>query len=797
MRALNRIETCSHICDGSFSRFHSGICAIQITRSGAVHWSTTVARNRGKRVQTSARDTMAQENHAGIDPTTFTFESSAATHQCVPIEWTVTYTKPSTGERKGAKGYFEDLNVSCRERHNAVFVKALSISLVHGAQEWDLILSDDYKEVAWDQKQDERILLYVLEPMAQSIVDGLHLPVLNHTTTASAHWNAVEFRIDRLDMSYNAESQQCIDCQVSGIAVRFRDDQGVLVYAATIPESFSIAPGTPFLSIESVNIIIGDVESVQSWFAVTKALLESSWCNVQISSIGISTEDGWMSGMLTDLVSESTGSIMCGHASVTFRDGSIFSLAGLSFTPSAEFITIESLDTCYIPGLCSLSRTVPNLRMSLGLDKMTVFLLGTHVILLRNLTHEGLPWQWPLFPSISILSENLTLERHGKILLELMDCQIDAIASDKGAEFHISCGKLCSRMISTRNSSVSGCFAYDTVHDLRIRPGEVSIVSDLMTFDWSLICSQDLKDGYQGSILKIPNGMIESFSLRVDFQEALLIMERPHTFPSFLSGPTATSRDFGDYVVKLFVNELPQLYVKTRVMGERATDLTAKAAGRLASSYVALSAIGSVGALVLTDAMRACSKLSLPSILEKREQLNSTSGQGSSDGMLEQLKEYLMKNRTRFGAAAGSTFGIAIGAAFYGLPGMMFGNLVGGKMASTALGNGCTVVSEADDKISLCENSDVDWVFVDVSGEKDPKGRQRPLQHEVLWTTQRCTPSAPFCQDASTGYQQESSDRVETIPVYLVPATSVKKGYLPWIQKSFFLILRRGRLENT
>jgi hypothetical protein len=288
---------------------------------------------------------------------------------------------------------------------------------------------------------------------------------------------------------------------------------------------------------------------------------------VRVSVLASSTADGW-AGNWTDITFTRNGSGVCAHVSMTYTDGTTLALSGLSFNITGE-CAVEALDTLYIPGLCSLSRRTPGITIRFSDSEHVVVELPTaHIILLRNLTRESPSLTWPCFPWLEVFLDEVIVEYQGKIVMQMQRCCAAAHSCSRGLEFSLSCDCLKSRMISSITSSISGCFASgDLLLDLRIRPGAVSMIADIQTFDWSLIRRSD-EDSLNRTVLNIPHGIIESFSFSVDLQNALLSTEKPHVFPSFRGSPNATTDDFGEYIVSLCVHEFPKLYAKTRVMGD-------------------------------------------------------------------------------------------------------------------------------------------------------------------------------------------------------------------------------------
>lgn len=745
---------------------------------------------------------------------TFTFEHyPPGQHLSAPgaSQWSISFTKRSRAETNDGKVYFDDFNLSCDTHRINIFVKTVSIAMVHGSQAWDCILSDNSKELFCDLERDQKLLMDIVGPMARTLSDGIFSMNHRNETSIVHYYHSMNTNVDLIDIIYQQESREVIGFQGDGLRITFHGTQDEsLLFSATLA---SVVTKPQALFIPSINFVAGKLQSAQKCFKVSLAMLKSLQRSFQVMEVRVSTNDGWMSGTATDLVFEPKGSGICGHLSVSLRDGTVIAMSGLSYQPSEDVIT-GALDTCYIPGLCSLSGTLSNARIMIGPDKTNIYLSAAHIILLQNLMHRSPRLCWPCFPEMSVTFEHLALEYNGKIIMEFLRCQIDVSSSTDGANFFLSCAELASRMISTRNSSITGCFSSgDTIKDFKIQPGEVSIVSDVRTFDWSLLRSEVLSSTNQEAIRKIPNGVIESFSLRVDFQEAMLTTENPHTFPSFQIRQTATSKDLWEYVLKVIFKELPKIYLKTRVMGERATDLTAKAAGRLASSSVPLSAIGSVGALVVTDVLHSSSKLRLPSNLTPENQIDFQYHLVPSFvDILDQLKEYFDKNRVRFGAAAGSTFGIAVGAALYGIPGIIFGNVVGGKLASSALGNVRQDFTTVEETMPVDDVLDGDWVVVDGTGGMSKNGgptlddtvaglqKLLPGHNQTLWSKQECTPSAPLCENTSPMYHGQliDSDHDDAVPMnQMLPAINVQRGYLTALYRSAFLIIRRRRMEHA
>jgi hypothetical protein len=706
---------------------------------------------------------------------------------------------------------FHSIAISCEECRIQIWMKELSIRLVHGVATWETFLtSDEVAEPVQDalvasDTEDEALVLQIFRSMV-SMLSGTGEP------SSDISWHSMEIEIDKVQLTYAVDGAEVISGVVSGLTIHCRnrvDDNACIIKA---PEFIlSREADLPFAEFASATISFDSTAAVRPCFRCLLSFLDWLGIAVRIPTLTASTTDGWASGIWTDITRTATGAGACAHLAMSYVDGTTLALSGISFDSTGQ-CRVAAVDTLYIPGICSLSRKAVAVQFSVA-EKTVVNLSAAHIILLRNLARESPGLSWPCFPWLEVLIDEIVVEYQGKMVLEMQRCCLTGRGSEKGLAFSICCDFLESRMISTITSSISGCFiSKDVLSDLVIRPGAMSMIADLRTFDWSLIRLTDDDSAYK-RVLNIPRGIIESFALSVDLN-AMLSTEKPHVFPSFQGGPNATTDDFGEYVVKLCVKELPKLYAKTRVMGERATDLTAKAAGRLISSSVVSSAIGSIGALILTDAVRVFSKLNVLDYLLSMKRaaqgdadIDDDDGQSHTENnVLVRLKRYTANNRTRFGSAAGSAFGIAIGTALYGLPGMMLGNMLGGKIFAAAIGQPSSATGVMG-SITLKEDTTNEWVLVDfhvppteidakVQDEADLK--HVPARRVVYARHDRACPSAPVSLTCPACPIQGQHTGDGAVPSHLLPTSRIdtSEGYLAALQQTFFVFVRRHQKES-
>lgn len=286
-----------------------------------------------------------------------------------------------------------------------------------------------------------------------------------------------------------------------------------------------------------------------------------------------------------------------------------------------------------------------------------------------------------------------------------------------------------------------------------------------------------------------------------------------------------TSADLNDYGYKLLMNEFPHLYTKTMVCGVRATDLTAKAAGRLAGSTMVGSAFGSVGALIATDSLRSVLSLGRKARDDADENklrsedfivglwraTKATAKMGGElrrgdieyhyepgdllYGASQSLSSYVQKNRSRFGSAAFSAIGVACGGALYGFGGMMIGNIVGGQAGTLLFERraGQSPVEITDGELEVepleVEDSEEPWLMISLVDAPENTGTSEGTEN----------PNVPSCSPApGTGVEVDPIE--SSIPAPSAPiATTGTEEYLegPDLQPAQKAICQRSYPETV
>lgn len=351
------------------------------------------------------------------------------------------------------------------------------------------------------------------------------------------------------------------------------------------------------------------------------------------------------------------------------------------------------------------------------------------------------------------------------------------LRSIDGLNFQMKVGSLKNRWLKMLGSRVSGTLNHDnpdgTVSNFDFQPELVMIAANLSSVDVRRIFK---KQESLAMATKFPQARVGAFSARISVDGKMLGSTASSLRTTSFEGDEATTFwDIVEHLKRNLVRELPSLYNNGLVMGESATDLTAKAAGRIMAGWamsgaVSATALGSICALVVTDIVKGSLILgrtargasteekhywtdfprgvlaALNAMTIQGRCLNRRTNEGNRwsyfvedfrAGVRHTLAKYFEENKARFGAAGGSVMGMALGVVCYGFVGVFIGSNLGGRLGAKLLqekGNeekapkyslhAHDAVAGNDMKTSG-ENAEEDWVFLETTaGENEEEYMQ-------------------------------------------------------------------------
>jgi hypothetical protein len=382
-------------------------------------------------------------------------------------------------------------------------------------------------------------------------------------------------------------------------------------------------------------------------------------------------------------------------------------------------VTVAVLESFYLPGAYSLVSPLNGFVFIYNLDGTCICDLPP--ITLLSLSEElygqntGTNWIGFNVPfPVRIFTKAITIRSSmAKLLSRVEEINVYLTPASRGVGFDIDLGTTRNGMIQIRHANISGVLDADkvlTVRWLRLKMEEAFITADISS---SVSVSKLIQQQRTtGSVLvwSTPDCDLESISASILVKSKFASTETAFRVPSFKGAQGTTSSDLAEHLTKSIVWEAPSLYNNALVLGEHATDLTAKAAGRMAGTTVCGSALGSIGALILTDSVKSfliLGKESRGASLEDKICLSDcvlgvyqtariitvrggrlrrgghlTYSYQVGDfftGMSDSIGNYICENKSRFASAGFSVVTMALGGFAYGFTGMMVGNYVGGK----------------------------------------------------------------------------------------------------------------------
>ena len=486
---------------------------------------------------------------------------------------------------------------------------------------------------------------------------------------------------------------------------------------------------------------------------------------VEVSLIELELVDMGLRAVATDTVLADGATISCEHVRVTERLWSSTASASRiqgSYMEGMVALTSLDVETLYIPDLFFLSEPVRGISLlwsghalSAKIPEATVLVLGSDLGAACYKALRQLPFE-----------VNLSLDD-----LEITTASEDSKASTRAkgvgatfkpvGEFSFRVKVFEKRWLKVLGARVSGTLdktTHDTILNFELRPDLVAIAAEYSALDWFGMFGKDTSS----RIVRFPHGSIGSFSARLSFKGQLASTQSSFRTTSFEGDADTTSTDMLEHLKKTFVREIPSFYNNGLVFGESATDLTVKAAGRMAgltaSGAISGSALGSISALIVADSVKGAlivGKLARGAPDEEKYRfsdfprgvlvcMKATAMRGGhlrrgstgdykfcigdfSTGFSDALGKYIEENRARFGAAGGSVLGMAMGGVLYGFLGIMMGNFLGGVTGAKLLqdrNRADSDTSSSEDQLPQnAEDSVEEWVLIEAPTGLQKDGR--------------------------------------------------------------------------
>jgi len=492
---------------------------------------------------------------------------------------------------------------------------------------------------------------------------------------------------------------------------------------------------------------------------------------VEVSLIELELVDMGLRAVATDTVLADGATISCEHVRVTERLWSSTASASRiqgSYMEGTVAVTSLDVETLYIPDLFFLSEPVRGISLlwsgpalSAKIPEATVLVLGSDLSAACYKALRQLPFE-------------VDLSLDGLELTASEDSKASTTARGVGATFKPVVGGLSFRVkidvfekqwLKVLGARVSGTLdetTNDSILNFELRPDLVAIAADYSAVDWFGVFGKDTST----RIVRFPHGSIGAFSARLSFKGKLASTRSVFRTTSFEGDTNTTSSDMLEHLKKTFVREIPSFYNNGLVFGESATDLTAKAAGRMAgltmSGAISGSALGSISALIVADSVKwalIVGKVARGASDEEKHRfsdfprgvlvcIKATAMHGGrlrrgsagdykfcigdfSTGFSDALGKYIEENRARFGAAGGSVLGMAMGGVLYGFLGIMMGNFLGGVTGAKLLqdrNRADSDTSSSEDALpQSAEDSVEEWVLIEAKGWTVRKKSAHPI----------------------------------------------------------------------
>lgn len=514
-------------------------------------------------------------------------------------------------------------------------------------------------------------------------------------------------------------------------------------------------------TVESADVAVRTQKIFEQALAVTMKsapLSESHALPLNMPYIEMNLIDMKLQAVASDIVFRDWSKIQCGHLKLSDGMGSTISASRVDSNYADSSLRMTAvLDVMYIPGVCYLAEPVNDILIFYNFDSgLHVNVPVASVFLLEGETNgrdSGGSLVLPCRIQLKLGALTLANARRDSFLTRARGVEVDlqpATGLRIGLKADLVEHKMI-RLFCTRASGVIGDFITKTILDFQFQPEFVTVAAELSSVEWSKLFDKKEADGVT-DMWQLPYGRLGSFTAKLSFDGKMVSTESALRIPAFEGGSNTTSADIVEHLASVGLRELPSLYNNARVLGESATDLTVKAAGRMAGSTVSYSALLSISALVVADSVKGVLVLGREArgaSVEDKHQLSdvvlgiyramqTAALRGGrlrrgdvaiyryrfgdlSTGVSDALGRYISDNKSRFGAAGGSVLGMAVGGMIYGFVGVMVGNYLGGKVGAKALGSeksNLRLITGVESLVPLqpsFEECDGDWVLLDLA----------------------------------------------------------------------------------
>ena len=435
-----------------------------------------------------------------------------------------------------------------------------------------------------------------------------------------------------------------------------------------------------------------------------------------------------------------TGQVTCGRFGLQEATGKAVAFAGLKMCASPSLVVeIAQIDAFYLPNICGLERPVQQpLLLGFEGEMCCISIPPIELIVFHSESKKLSTDQYEKRAAIKQVDlpfpVRLNLEQ-AKIRSFQQDGEVTSVDAVKlqlrpqeqdpfvledvpqAVVFQLHVGGVENKLLQLTNTSASGAIYtsnLSTIHRLKVVNEAAEISAGFSSVDWSSIFGSDNTEKEEP--LKLPMATTEAFVAHLNYKGHVIDLAKTAvSIPAFRGGPNTNSQDLIQHLKKAFLDRVPAMLTNAHFMGSSVTEMSAGYAGRsmLMATSATGCAAGSMVGIVAADSIRG-------SIMKGKESRGASAGdkyqfgditrgvrhsisqsatsgattrRGSSDeyvlgdftvGAAKGASEYVGSNKSRLGAAGGSSVGMVIGCAVAGPLGLVAGTLLGSSLGGAA-----------------------------------------------------------------------------------------------------------------
>jgi hypothetical protein len=457
------------------------------------------------------------------------------------------------------------------------------------------------------------------------------------------------------------------------------------------------------------------------------------------------------------LTFNSLDKVSCMHVEIVRNMETVARFDRVEVCLSLLRMRIASIVSLCLPGICQLAKPATNVDCFISSEPLiNVNIPNASIILLDNLSEARDIFTTLLPFPVRLSSSFLHMESFFGGKFYATEPNIFLSSSDFEYKFDLKAKSIAHDVLLIESAQLSGILdikCENSVSEFCMHLGSVAIFADLRSIHLSkkLWKARQL---HSRCPWELPFAKSGSFVLTVSFNGEIMSTDDSLRVPAFKGGRETTSIDVLDHCETAAFRHFPSFFEKTLVLGESASDVVAKACGRISGSTVTGSVLGSVGALVVTDGVKGlldlrnaardgksktCSLKEFGYGLHRTLVASAVHGghlrRGDhvsycyhvgdlSIGLLDRVSNYLYDNKSRFVAAGSAVVGMAFGGMAYGVVGSMLVNSLGARLAATLLRNPQSRnlpseerQSDSNDmeKVVHVNETDDDWILINAS----------------------------------------------------------------------------------